>query len=108
MRLPWRAMLCTVTGLGGCTDRASCFTQAQFEAARAHCRAPDAYRVGTAPDTIGFRGTSDRHGAQAACLKAQLAGTGVKIVVLGSRLYSATGPGAPTSRAGHGPPATAR
>lgn len=108
MRWPWLAMLSAAPGLSGCGDRAQQFTQAQFEAARAHCQARDAYRVPSAPDTIGFHGTSDKHRAEAACLRTQLAGTGVKTVVLGSRLYAATGPASPAPDAGHDRPAAAR
>lgn len=108
MRWALLGILCVTPNLGGCTDRKPPFTKAQFEAARVRCNAPDAYVVKTAPDTIGFHGTSDRHPDQAACLEAQLAGTKVKTILLGSSMYVATGTVSRAPSAGHDRPAAAK
>ena len=72
---------------GGCTNRKPPFSPAQFLAAKARCGAADAYVIDATPNTIGFHGTSDDHTRQAKCLKEQMAGTDVRTIVLGSRLY---------------------
>ena len=85
----WRLLalsLATVTE--ACSDRKPPFSQAQFIAAKAQCGASDAYRIKTAPNTIGFHGSSDDHITQAKCLEAALAGTDVATVVVGLRLYA--------------------
>jgi hypothetical protein len=73
--------------MGGCADRKPPFSPDQFLAAKSQCNAPDAYIIETAPNTIGFHGTSDDHINQAKCLKEKLAGTDVETVVVGSRLH---------------------
>lgn len=79
--------LALVVVASGCIERKPPFSNQQFAAARSRCCAVDAYVIGTTPNTIGFRGTSDDHVRQAKCLKDKLAGTDVQTVVLGSRLY---------------------
>jgi hypothetical protein len=73
--------------LGGCASRKPPFSRAQFLASKLRCGAADAYMIEAAPNTIGFRGTSDDHVSQAKCMKEHLAETDVQTVVLGSRLY---------------------
>lgn len=73
--------------IGGCADRKPSFSREQFRTAKAQCGATDAYIIESAPNTVGFRGTSDDHINQAECLKDKLAGTEVETVVLGSRLH---------------------
>ena len=75
---------------GGCANRKPPFSRAQFLAAKSRCGAVDAYVIGTAPNTIGFHGTSNDHTRQANCLKKQMEGTDVRTIVLGSRLYERT------------------
>lgn len=79
--------LVLVVVASGCIERKPTFSKQQFAAARSQCGAVDAYVIGAAPNTIGFRGTSDDHVRQAKCLKEKLAGTDVQTVVLGSQLH---------------------
>lgn len=80
--------------VGECTDHKPPFSRDAFLAAKSLCGSADAYVIKTAPNTIGFHGSSDdpdgsadAHVRQAACLKEKLNGTDVQTVVLGSRLY---------------------
>lgn len=73
--------------IGGCADRKPPFSRDQFHTAKSQCGATDAYIIESAPNTIGFRSTSDDHVNQAECLKEKLAGTDVETIVLGSRLH---------------------
>lgn len=80
-------ILVCASAVGGCEQPKPPFSQDQFLAAKEKCRAPDAFIIDIAPNTIGFRGTSDDHVEQAKCLKVELAGTDVETVVLGSQLH---------------------
>lgn len=80
-------LLACASAVGGCEQPKPPFSQDQFLAAKEKCRAPDAFIIDAAPNTIGFRGTSDDHVKQAKCLKAALAGTNVETVVIGSQLH---------------------
>ena len=73
--------------LSGCVERKPPFSSEQFLAAKSQCGAVDAYLIDSAPNTIGFHGTSNDHMRQAKCLKEKLAGFDVKTVVLGSQLH---------------------
>lgn len=79
--------LSLATIMAGCTDGKPPFSRDQFLAAKSQCRALDAYVIETAPNTIGFHGTSYDHVKQARCMKKKLAGTDVATVVLGSQVY---------------------
>ena len=71
----------------GCEDHKPPFSMTAFEAAKQECGAADAYVIDTAPNTVGFRGTKAEHLEQAGCIKAKLAGTDIRTVVLGSQLH---------------------
>lgn len=79
--------LVCAAAVGGCGKSLPPFSQDQFLAAKEKCRAPDAFIIDAVPNTIGFRGTSDDHVEQAKCFKAELAGTNVDTVVIGSQLH---------------------
>ncbi len=80
-------ILVCAAAIGGCEKPKPPFSQDRFLAAKAKCRAPDAFIIDAVPNTIGFRGTSDDHVDQAKCFKAELAGTNVETVVIGSQLH---------------------
>jgi len=84
--------LALVMIVDGCADRKPPFSQEQFLQAKLQCGATDAYTVKELPNAIGFHGTSEKHVGQARCLKAKLADTDARVVVLGSQLYIANAP----------------